>query len=153
MSMNRIGKGLVLLRAAISILALSWAAGLFLQFTDWGWKEPRTDLGLRIPSEYDKRVAAFKEAVKARDLAMPAMQPARARLREAEERFGPNHLFYVQELARLRSSPDPIEVRYVKRAGPIVLDTPDKPIGRPVLEEKVEGIAKSFDAYRADLKK
>jgi hypothetical protein len=151
--MNRIGKGLVLLHAAVSLLALAWAAGLFLKFTDWGWKEPRTELGMRIPSEYDKRVAALQEAVKARDVALYGLKTAQASLREAEARFPQNHLFYQQELARLRSATDPIEVKSVKRAGPIVLDTPGKAIGRPVLEEKVEGIEKSYDSYMADLKK
>src|SRR5690349_3872250 len=108
MIMNRIGKGLVLANTAASIVALSWAAGVYFQFTDWGWKEPRSELGLRIPSEYDKRTAAFKEAVKARDTAVPALQPAWASLRAAEEPFPQNHLFYKQELARLRSATDPI---------------------------------------------
>src|SRR5205807_10367081 len=94
MTMNRIGKGLVLVNTAASLVALAWAAGVFFQFTDWGWKEPRSELGLRIPSEYDKRTATFKEAVKARDMALPALQPAWASLREAEERFPQNHLFY-----------------------------------------------------------
>src|SRR5437764_1104207 len=138
--MNRIGKGLVLVHTAISIVALSWAAGLLLQFMDWGWKEPRSELGLRIPSEYDKRAAAFKEAVKARDAAFVTIKPARLALREAEERFGQNHLFYNQELTRLYSSTEPIEVKYIKKAGPVVLDTPGRPIGRPVQEEKVKGI-------------
>ena len=134
MMMNRIGKGLVLVNTAASLVALAWAAGVFFQFTDWGWKEPRSELGLRIPSEYDKRTATFKEAVKARDMALPALQPAWASLREAEERFPQNHLFYNQELARLRSSTEPIEVKYVSnKAGPIVLDTPGKAIGKPNL--------------------
>jgi hypothetical protein len=149
--MNRIGKGLVLIHTAISILALSWAAGLFLQFTDWGWKEPRTDLGQRVPSEYDKRVAAFKEAVKARDLSLPGLVPARVSLRKAEDRFPQNHLDYKKELTRLEKSPDPIDVKYIKRAGAIVLDVPV--IGKPVQEEKVNGIAKSYVSYIADLKK
>jgi hypothetical protein len=154
MILNRIGKGLVLVHTAASIVALAWAVGLFMQFTDWGWKEPRSELGLRVPSEYDKRTAAFKEAVKARDTAVPALLPAWSSLRQAEERFGQNHLFYNQELARLRSSTEPIEVKSIsKKGGTIVLDTPGKPIGKPVLEEKVEGITKSEDAYLADLNK
>src|SRR5262249_12083200 len=41
MSMNNLGKLMVLLHLALSMLALTWAASIFLQFTDWGWKEPR----------------------------------------------------------------------------------------------------------------
>src|SRR5271165_5160726 len=105
--MNRIGKILVVLNTAICLVALAWAIGLFFQITDWGWKEPRTELGLRVPSEYDKRAAAFKDAVRARDALMPALKPAQASLREAEARFPQNHLFYKAELARLESSTDP----------------------------------------------
>jgi hypothetical protein len=153
MTMNRIGKGLVFANTVASLVALAWAAGLFLQFTDWGWKEPRTELGLRVPSEYDKRTATFKEAVKARDMAVPALAPAWSSLRAAEERFPENHLFYNQELARLRSSTEPIEVKAVaKKTGPIILDTPGKPIGKPVLDEKIDAITKSYDSYRADLR-
>jgi hypothetical protein len=151
MMMNRIGKGLVLVHTAASIVALAWAMGLFFQFTDWGWKEPRSELGLRVASEYDKRTAAFKDAARAVSLSVPGLQPARLSLRAAEERFPRNHLYYNQELARLRSAADPIEVMYIKKTGPIALDA--KAIGRPVLEGKVEGIAKSYDSYRADLKR
>jgi hypothetical protein len=154
MNMNRIGKGLVLVHTFASIIALAWAAGLFLQFTDWGWKEPRSELGFRIPSEYDKRAAVFREAVKARDIAMSGYVATRAALREAQERFPENHLYYEKELARLRSSTEPIEVKAIsKEAGPIVLDTPGKPIGVPVLDKKIEGITKSYEAYAADLKR
>ena len=153
MIMNRIGKALVLVHTAVSIVALSWAVGLFFQFTDWGWKEPRSVQGLRIPSEYDKRTAAFKEGVHGRDLALVGLEQARLNLRDAKEHFAQNHLFYKQELARLGSSPDPIEVKYIARAGKIVLDTPGKTIGKPVLKDKVEGITKSYDSYLADLKK
>ena len=134
--MNRIGKGLVLAHLSISVVALAWAAGLFLQFTDWGWKEPRSQLGLRVPSEYDKRTAAFRDAVKARDIAVSGLRPAWLALQSAEERFPKNHLFYNQELARLRGSSEPI-----------------KPLGNPELDEKAKGIEKSFDSYLADLRK
>ena len=146
---NKLGKGLVLAHTALSIVALAWAAGVYFQFTDWGWKEPRADMGLRVPSEYDKRVATFREAAKAVASALPAVRPAQTALLEASERFAQNHVYYEQELARLRSSSEPLEVRQVKR--PIALDTQGKVIGRPVFEEKIEGITKSYDSYRADL--
>jgi hypothetical protein len=151
--MNRIGKALVLVNTAVSIVALSWAVGLFFQFTDWGWKETRLKEGWRIPSEYDKRTAAFKEGVKARDIAFAGLVPARSALRDAENHFAQNHLFYVTDLAQLRSSADPIEAKYIEETGKIVLDTPGKEVGKPVLKDKVEGISKSYDSYLADLRK
>ncbi len=152
--MNNIGKFLVLVHTAISILALTWAAGIFLQFTDWGWMEPRKDIEFRVPSEYDKRTAAYKEAVKARELVIYQIEPAQTALVSAMKQFPKNHLYYVDELKRLRSSPDPIEVREIKyKDGQLVLDVPAKEIGKPVLEDKVEGIQKSYDSYVADFKK
>lgn len=153
MIMNRIGKGLVLVNTAASIVALAWAVGLYFQFTNWGWKEARVKEGWRIPSEYDKRAAAFKEGVKARDIALTGLMPARAALRDAEDHFAQNHLFYIADLTRLRSAAEPIEAKYIENNGQIVLDTPGKETGKPVLKDKVEGIAKSFDAYLTDLKK
>jgi hypothetical protein len=151
--MNRIGKVLVLVNTAVSIVALSWAVGVFFRFTDWGWKEARLKEGWRIPSEYDKRTAAFKEGVKARDIALSGLVRARAAWRDAEDHFADNHLFYVADLTRLQSSQDPIEAKYIDETGKIVLDTPGKSIGKPVLKEKVAGIAKSYDSYLRDLKK
>ncbi len=151
--MNRIGKTLVLLNTAVSIVALSWAVGLFFQFTDWGWKEARLKEGLRIPSEYDKRTAAFKEGVKARDIALAGLVPARSALRDAQDHFAENHLFYVADLTRLRSSSEPIEAKYIDETGKVALDTPGKNVGKPVLKDKVPGIAKSYDSYLADLNK
>lgn len=153
MIMNRIGKGLVFVNTAASIVALSWAVGLFFQFSNWGWKEARVKEGWRIPSEYDKRAAVFKEGVKARDIALAGLVPARMALRDAEEHFADNHLFYVADLTRLRSATEPIEAKYIDNDGKIVLDTPGKETGKPVLKDKVDGIAKSLDAYRLDLKK
>ncbi len=151
MMMNRIGKGLVLAHTAISLLALSWAAGLYVQFTDWGWKEPRTNLGYRVPSEYDKRAASFKEAVKARDMVMPVLQPAQASLLKAETSLANNHLYYNEALARLSGATEPIAVKAIKKEGATALDTPI--IGKPVLEDKaIEGITKSYQSYLADLK-
>src|SRR5207253_2763564 len=59
---------------------------------------------------------------------------------------------YEQELARLRSSTDPIEVKQIERAGKIVLEPPGRPIDKPLQKNKVEGITKSYDSYTGDLK-
>jgi hypothetical protein len=153
MTMNRIGKTLVLINTAASFVALAWALGLYFQFTDWGWKEPRSEFGLRVPSEFDKRSAAFKEAVKARDLALPALATGWKGLREAQERFPQNHLYYKQELARLQSATEPIEIKTISRKdGTLVLDTGAKPIGKPALGDKLEGLTKSYDGYLTELK-
>ncbi|MCI0380476.1 MAG: hypothetical protein L0215_23060 [Gemmataceae bacterium] len=156
---NNLGKGLVLAHAAFSLLALAGAIGIYFQFVDWGWREPRLganalDLTQRIPSEFDKRSAAHKQALAARDVVMAHVQPAQTSLNDAQFRFPSNHLFYNAELARLRGEPKPIEIREVLfKDGQLALDTPGRNTGRPVFGEKVAGLDKSYAGYRADLKK
>jgi hypothetical protein len=151
MNKNRIGKGLVLIHTAASLIALSWALGVFLQFTDWGWTEPRSEFGFRVPSEYDKRAASFKDAVKTVAATVPYLAPARTAWHQAEERFGANHLFYVEELARLHGSTEAtLVVKPVKMAGEVVLDTPR--IGKPAFDEPIKEVTKSYASYVADLK-
>src|SRR5438067_1407990 len=102
--MNKIGKGLVLLHTALCLLALTWAGALLLQMVDWGWAQPRvTDTKERIASELDKRVAAVNEAVKARDRVLPALARSQEAWFDAMDRYGDNHLFYRNELEKLRT--------------------------------------------------
>jgi hypothetical protein len=150
---NLLGKSLVLVHTFLALALLGWALAVFFQFNDYGWAVPRKDiLDKSIPSEYDKTLATLNEAVRGRDLMLAPIDPARKALAEAEGYFPKNHLYYVAELKRLRSSPDPIEVKEIKIGG-TPLDTPKKPLGKPVLDEPVEGVTKSYTAYLADLKK
>ncbi len=154
MSKNHLGKGLVLVHLIISVLALTWAAALFLQFTDLGWKEPRQDLDLRVPSEFDKRAAALRESYRVLAGAAPFLKNSQKTLAEVEPQRAQNYLWYQQELARLRSAPNPIEVKEIKYdQGLVVLDTPGKPYGRPELGAKIDGLEKSQEAYENVLKK
>lgn len=152
--MNHIGKLLVLLHTGASLVALGWAAGVFFQFTDWGWKEPRKDLDVRIASEFDKRAAAIREALKARDLIVPGMRPAQLALRDAENSLGVNHIYYVRDLAELRTAAGDLEIKEVKfKGGTLELDTKNRPTGKPLLGDKIDGINKSFAGYVVELKK
>lgn len=148
---NALGKTLVFINLTVSLLAMSWAAAIFLQFVDWGWKEPRKYLDERIASEYDKRAAALADAHRAYDLVRPGIAPAQTNVRNAETRFPVNHLFYVAELDRLgNNSADAIEIKEIKMAdGSAVLDVPV--VGRPVLADAAP-VNKSFVKYQADLK-
>jgi hypothetical protein len=152
--MNKLGKLLVLLHTALSVVAMAGALGVFLQFVDWGWKEPRKQLDQRVASEYDKRAAALKEAAKARDIAFARVKPAQDALRDAQQRFAGNHLVYLDKLDKLRNAIGALEVKEIKyNKDGVVLDTPGKVTGLPVFELKVDGIEKSYSAYQADLKK
>jgi hypothetical protein len=160
---NFMGKSLVFLHTLISLVAMAWAIGLFLQFTDWGWKEPRQELETRIASEFDKSAAALKLAVKARDMVLPPIKPAHDRIAEAEARYPANHLFYLQELEKLRGEPllpgkasflaakGAFEAKEFKGPG-LPLDN-NKATGKPILETKIEGLEKPLLEYRSDLDK
>src|SRR5262245_8199793 len=135
--MNKIGKFLVILNTAASLCALGLAAGIFFQYADWGWKEPRKELDYRVASEYDKRAAAAKELEKARNLVLPTALPAHAQLREAQNIFGFNHMFYVRDLDELQKAPGDLEIKGIKytKEGMPELDSKGRPIGKPVLGE------------------
>lgn len=148
MSMNHIGKFLVLLHTTASLLALGGAAAIFLQFTDWGWKDPRKDLEFRVASEYDKRAAAAKEALVGRDMILPKALPTQAALREAQHRLGDNHLVYVDDLKKLREGAgDPDAKEFKTKDGKTEIDSKGRPTGKPVMADKVPGISKSFKDY------
>jgi hypothetical protein len=69
--MNFIGKALVFLNLLLAVFFMTWAAGIYLNRVDWGWKDPRKHLDSdRIPSEIDKRVALLQQALSDRDRAL-----------------------------------------------------------------------------------
>src|SRR5690606_29455608 len=98
MNMNNIGKTLVMIHLALSIIALTWAAGLFLQFRDFGWAEPRLELDKRVASEYDKRVVAYNQAREASKGTLEEMNKLVSELYTAQNKFAENQLLYRSEL-------------------------------------------------------
>jgi hypothetical protein len=158
--MNKLGKSLVLLHAALSIAAMCWAVTLVLQARDFGWTEPAKEVlewsdgkvksAVLHGSEYDKSLAAATEAAKTRDRTYAHVQPAIDSIRAAEPFLPYNTLFYRSELNRLRHSEDKIEVRRLKDGG----NFPDTPLGKPAPEDKaLEMVTKSYKEYQADLRK
>jgi hypothetical protein len=147
---NTLGRVLVVAFTALSLLLLTWSVSLYLNGIDWGWVSPRVELDQRIASEYDKSVVAFNDAVKMRDHALAVVPAAQAALRAAEAQFPANHLYYVAELKRLQTAPEPIEVKAIGSA--LALDKAGK-LGKPVLDTKVDEVTKSYQAYLGDLKK
>lgn len=169
--MNSLGKSLVLLHTALCLLGLSWAAALYFSFVDWGWKEPRrVDIrdekdkkdkkdgpspGLyRVASEIDKRGAAVKAAATARDMVLPAVANNQRSWKLKAEQFPQNHLIYFNELVRLNSAADPIDIKAIKyndKDGEPVLDVPG--IGAPLFLNVVPGVNKSYQTYANELTK
>src|SRR5205823_3168776 len=81
----------------------------------------------------------------------PELNPARDDLRTAEDRFGPNHLYYVAQLKRIQSDPKPLKAPEIvmQADGKPQLDTPV--IGKPVFGKDAPLIAKSLNEYQKDL--
>jgi hypothetical protein len=156
---NVIARFLILVYTAMSIMVLGWALATFLKLDDFGWLEPlkiwdTKDTGHRIASDLDKKTGALYDQMRARDRSLPAIQPSLDTLAETMDRFPKNHLFYVAELEKLRSSADPIDPKAIKwNNGAIVTDTPGKAIGRPVLEGDIPEVKKSLKTVQEEKKK
>jgi hypothetical protein len=116
--MNYVGKTLVYVNLLLSVFLLAWATAIYFQKVDWGWKEPRKELGERVPSEFDKRAALLQDALrmKAQVVGSPAEEKRPATGIFAQEqmvaylqvRLPRNHLDYEQILAAVQSSPKQI---------------------------------------------
>ena len=157
--MNFIGKTFVLINFALSFVFLGWALLIFTNQVDWGWKDPRKDLDLRVPSEIDKRTAALKEALRTRDRLLADLKTHRDLYDLYNPRLYLNHLWYNGELKRLQSEPGEIEVLEVKMEKNALATLDPKELGRPVLENKVTytdpmkkavEVTKSYDTYYAE---
>jgi hypothetical protein len=159
--MNHLGKGLVLVNLAISIVLLTWALILFVQPVDWGWKEARKAWGAgapegkneRIAAKIDERTAAYTQMRNVRGMVVARVQPAEAALAQTEGHFGYNHLFYRWEMKRLAEEKGPVKVAAVQynKDGSVATEG-NKPWGRPAQGPAVNGIEKSYAAYLEDLK-
>lgn len=111
---NLIGKTLVVLNVALSILFLAFALGVFTNRIDWGWKEPRLELGQRVPSEIDKRSAAVKLFLRHRDMVEQAVDAAQKELRADEFNWASYHLDYASLLEMVRSGKGDLDIKAIK---------------------------------------
>jgi septation ring formation regulator EzrA len=145
--MNNIGKTLVLIHVTLSLLALTWAAALLLQFVDWGWTEPRLDVNERVASELDKRVAAVNEAVRSRNMALPALKSSYEAWNAAMNRYAANHLFYRDELERLKTGAGAITAKDFKLEDTGVIKLDEKRIGKPAFDQDLPKLDKSLAEY------
>src|SRR5437867_1945958 len=104
-AMTAFGKILVVINVALSLLFLSWSAMVFTQSVDWGWKEPRKELGQKVPSELEKRKALSDSARKViEERTNVAFLNAQKELDANELTFTTNHLEYVKELETLKTA-------------------------------------------------
>jgi len=151
---NHLGKGLVLVTTAVSGVFLAWAIAVYTQTIDWGWKDPRKELGERIPSEIDKRTAAVKDALAFKARAQAGVVNAAEGLAVAEKDYPHNVLLYRDKLAELRADPGKIKVVELKydKNGVLVRNAP-RATAEPAFETVVPGAEKSSAGYLAELKK
>src|SRR5262245_14697455 len=147
--MNNLGKSLVLVNLALSLLGLGWAVAAFLSPVDWGRTEARKaphNPSERVAAKIDERLAMLEHVKKQVKPAVDRPAQAQARVSAAEGAFGSNHLWYVKELDRLRFSPADVkvEVKEVK-VGPDGMPSVSaaQPYGVPVMDKVVPGIEKS----------
>jgi hypothetical protein len=151
--MTAIGKILVVINVALSLLFLAWSVAIFTQSVDWGWKEPRKEFGEKVPSELEKRQKADKSAHEAIKHVHAAFLKTHKDLEAHEQTFTRNHLWYTQELAKLesekaRAGADIQEVKIKKGTGsPELLGGPTS---RPGMV-KVEPLLVSLEGYRTVL--
>ena len=140
-------------------LVPTWAVMIYLQFNDYGWKEPykiweTKDSGTRVASMLDKRTAVLYELYRQKDRAVPGIKPAIDTLTKTMEFFPKNHQFYVAELEKVRSADGPIAPKQlVWKNGSLVLETANEPLGKPVMKAPVAGIVKSTKATNLELAK
>src|SRR5207245_6038380 len=74
---ERLGKILISVNLALSLLFLAWATAAYVQAIDWGWKDKRKNvLGTPEPSELDKRKVLVERQNVERDRAEIAWKAA-----------------------------------------------------------------------------
>jgi hypothetical protein len=155
--MNGIGKFLVLCQTVLSVLFMTWAAMVYFQYTDYGWKEPlkiweTKDSGYRVAGLLDKRTAILYEMYRQKERALPAIKPALETLNASMRSFPKNHQFYVSELEKLQSSQEAIAPKQLTwKDGQIVLEAPV--IGKPAMKAAVAGVEKSTKSTKSELEK
>ncbi len=153
MNANLIGKTLVLIHTAASLLLMSLAAGVFFQQIDWGWQEPRKDMSgtVRFASEIDQRIAAVTEGYKTVQMVAVPLRAAQAALVQTEPRLYENHLWYQTQLRDLESDSKLKAVKELQvNKGAIVLDAPE--IGKPKLGKDIPGLVHCYVDYLKELK-
>ncbi len=131
--MNILGKLLVFLNTGLSVVFLILALGIYTHQVDWGWKEPRKELGERIPSEIDKRTAVVKMVGKTKREAVARVEIAQQNLYMARYKWPLAHIWMQKELEKLDSVPSNIAQKHVSPQWPIVYtENPDETTIRQV---------------------
>jgi hypothetical protein len=148
---NHLGKGLVLVTTAVSILFLAWAVAIYTQTIDWGWKDPRSELKERVPSEIDKRMAALQEALRLTARSQAEVNDRASELAVAEKDFDGNVHLYRAKLAELYTAKGAIKVQEIGYdKGKLLHNPPDRRTAPPAFGKVMDGIKKSLAEYQKE---
>jgi hypothetical protein len=161
---NHLGKGLALTFAGLAIMLMIFAAALYFNAVDLGWKQPARlyresdsrkagELGA-IPGEFDKRDAAVRKLIRIKYEALVNLGNAQASFLEVEPYLGDNRLKGDALLAKLDNGAGTFVIRDWKfdDNGALALEPgTSRQLGFPVLETPLKEINKSFDGYLQDL--
>ena len=154
---NFLGKSLTLLFTMFSVMALVLAFVIFMQFPDLGWTDPRrvvidvekkdgSDVFkyARVGSIFDKTAAALFDAYRAKEVALPSLDPNLKALRDVEDHWPSNRIFFDNEMRKIRGvggkDGDIVIKDLEDGANPL-----DKArVGKPKLGQEVTGVTKTI---------
>ena len=162
--MNHVGKALVLINLALSVVLMTWALILIVQPVDYGWKEPRTvwvtsppegkkESNERVAAKIDERVAGYEKLREARANAVAWALQAADKLAKVQCGFGYNHRAYRREAKRLWEEPGTIPIFEIRKPDGTYASKfdPRKEWDRPLWDQPVPGVGKSYTQYLVDL--
>jgi len=155
---NSLGKTLAFLHVALSVMLMVVALAIYFNAVDFGWKQParfwREDAkskgaNLLMPSEIDKREAAMRQMIRAREDQLTQIASARHKLDRIGMALGENHLEGEALLTALESADGPLEIRNVQYtdAGVVLKPALDPRVGFPALPVVVKEVKKSYAKY------
>jgi hypothetical protein len=160
-----LGKALALVFVGLAIMLMIFAAALWFNAVDLGWKQPPRvyrETDTRKPGElgavagnFDKHDAAVRKLVRIKQDALVQLGSTQASLQEVEPYLGDNRLRGDALLAKLYDSPEALVIRDWKfdDNGALALEPgTSRQLGFPVLETPIKEITKSFKAYSEELK-
>ncbi len=133
---NLLGKTLVVLNLALSVVFLAFATAVYMNKVDWGWKEPRKQLNARVPSEIDKRTAAVKSFLRLRDEVEAALAKEQMDLEANEQIWGDYHLDYAHMIDQLYNAAGDIKVQNIKIEKGVLAENKTQP-GKPMLQDAI----------------
>jgi hypothetical protein len=141
--MSVLGKLLVLIIAAFSLICCLFGVGIYTYSINWGWQEKfnRSEFGTKVASELKKRQDAIKELGEGRKRAEAGWLPARTLMVNTEANIARDQLNFVEEMERVRKGPD-LTVAQLAKKKPWLMEK-QKRTGKALFEGD---IGKSYDS-------